>query len=253
MHTLINTPFALQLIILLLPAMAAFLAGLHFTRRRFDEHRRAALNEVAGVNFAVLGGIYGVVLAFVMVGTWERFQEARYVTESEAHSVADLSRYTVAVGLVDTANDCRTYLELVINEEWKTMDYSRFSVNAQALLQKIRLAVLAFRPSDGREQAILEAMISELTQMSDARLDRLSMIPDAMPMPMWFFLIPIGSVVVIYSYLFGLENGAAHMFMTGALALAIFFSLIITFNLQFPFSGTLKVNADAYERALGGM
>ncbi len=250
MSILIGIPFFFQLILLLLPVTLASLAGLRFVRRKVDHKTRFALNEVAGANFAVLGGIYGVVLAFVLVGTWDRFQEAKDITEVEANSVADLSRLALSLGMTQTSQDCRQYMETVIHEEWKAMDSFTYSQSAQGLLHKIRVVVFTRQPTNEREQALFPAMLTELNQVSDARLDRLSRMSDAMPVAMWLFILPVGGIVVAYSYLFGLENGKAHMFITGTLAFAIAYSLLIILNLQHPFSGAMKVTPEAYENAL---
>jgi cytochrome bd-type quinol oxidase subunit 2 len=250
MHLLLNVPFVLQLLLVVGLAVALSLSGLDKFRKRVDHHKRAALNEVAGVNFAVFGGLFGVVLAFVLVGTWERFQDARSVTEREANSAADLGRLALAVGLPAISHDCRDYLETVSKVEWKMMDHFAFSAHAQLALDDIQRAVFAFQPSNDREQSLFDAMLIELSQIADARRERLARIPDSMPIVMWLFLIPVGCIVIVYSYLFGLEDRRAHMFMTGALALTVAYSLLIIFNLQFPFSGALKVHPDAFRKAL---
>ncbi len=165
-------------------------------------------------------------------------------------SVADAQSLATAMGMQKVSENCKVYLEIVINEEWELMDHLTHSRKAEAVLDSIQLQVFSFKPSNLQEQSLFSAILAELNNVTDARLNRISRITDTMPWQMWFFLIPMGFLVVCYSYLFGIESGRAHMFMTAALALSIAYSLVITFNLQYPFSGALKVKPEAYEMVL---
>ena len=49
-------------------------------------------NDVAGFVFAILGSIYGVLLAFVVIVVWEQFNEANQHAENEGSSAIVLFR-----------------------------------------------------------------------------------------------------------------------------------------------------------------
>jgi len=66
-------------------------------RRRVPLDILKEQHEVAGISYAVIGGFYGVLLAFVLVASWERFERARANTDAEANAVGDL--YRQAAGL----------------------------------------------------------------------------------------------------------------------------------------------------------
>lgn len=54
--------------------------------------RLAASNAVAGYNFATLGILYAVTLAFAVIVVWERFRDARSAVMQEAGAVTVLHR-----------------------------------------------------------------------------------------------------------------------------------------------------------------
>jgi hypothetical protein len=61
-------------------------------------------HEVAGFTFGVLGAFYGLLLAFVIVAGWERFDRANANVEEEG--VALLSLYRLSKGFsAPTASD----------------------------------------------------------------------------------------------------------------------------------------------------
>ncbi|MGD9763859.1 MAG: hypothetical protein AB7V27_09120, partial [Candidatus Binatia bacterium] len=67
--------------------------GVVLVRRRVPLEQLMEHHEVAGVCFAVVGGLYGIILAFVLVSSWERYESARAQTEFEASAAADLYRH----------------------------------------------------------------------------------------------------------------------------------------------------------------
>jgi hypothetical protein len=75
---------------------------------------------VAAACFAVIGGLYGIVLAFVLVSSWERFEQARSRAEAEADALSDLYRHGAAPSA--PTNDVLrgltiTYARSVVDEE----------------------------------------------------------------------------------------------------------------------------------------
>src|SRR5258705_5147623 len=76
--------------------VAAAVVGLILVRRWVPLEQLVEHHEVAGVCFAVVGGLYGIILAFVLVSSWERYETARSQTEVEASPAADLYRHAEA-------------------------------------------------------------------------------------------------------------------------------------------------------------
>ena len=58
--------------------------GLCLVRRLVPLDRLQKNHEVAGVTFGVLGAFYGLVLAFVIVAAWERFNQANANAHDES-------------------------------------------------------------------------------------------------------------------------------------------------------------------------
>src|SRR6266568_4584651 len=73
-------------------SIAVALAGLYLVRRHYPHPVRQANNEVAGFFIAVLGVMYAVLLAFVIVVVWEQYDQARTISEQEGNALASLYR-----------------------------------------------------------------------------------------------------------------------------------------------------------------
>src|SRR5215212_3566225 len=77
---------------LLIVAVAMLIAvgGLVLVQRLVSTERRRQHNDVAGFIYAVLGVAYAVLLALVVIATWEEFGRARLTVEEEANALAEI-------------------------------------------------------------------------------------------------------------------------------------------------------------------
>src|SRR3954464_15577970 len=73
------------------------LLGVLMVRRTVALDVQMEQNEVAGFFIAVLGAVYGVLLAFAVILVWEQYADAKVTAENEANSVGDV--YNIAIGL----------------------------------------------------------------------------------------------------------------------------------------------------------
>src|ERR671916_707093 len=64
--------------------------GLALVQRLVPNAARQKHNDVAGFIYAVLGVIYAVLLALVVIAVWEDFGRARETVESEANATAEI-------------------------------------------------------------------------------------------------------------------------------------------------------------------
>lgn len=208
-------------------------------------------HDVAAACFAVIGGLYGIVLAFVLVSSWERFEEAREHAEVEADALADLFRHsgalpapsdTVLRGLV------LDYRRAVIDDEWETMSAGRPSTRAAGLFDQIWVALLATPQGDGKQLVVFQNTLGKMDDFSDARRDRLLYARVGLPAVVWVFLIASGVLTIAFSYFFGVRQLASQMLMTAALAATIGAALVLIAEMQTPFSGSVRVAPFGFEQ-----
>src|SRR5882762_728275 len=66
------------------------IAGLFTIRRLVAWETLRENHEVAGFTFGVVGAFYGVVLAFVIVAAWQRYETANEEAQHEALALANI-------------------------------------------------------------------------------------------------------------------------------------------------------------------
>src|SRR5215217_2538114 len=103
----------------------AALAGLELVQRLVPSQTRQQQNEVAGFLYAVVGVVYAVLLALLVIAVWELYEKALETVESEADTVADIA--WLASRLPETERyqlqeDARSYAQEVVDQEWPLME-----------------------------------------------------------------------------------------------------------------------------------
>src|SRR5271166_6022085 len=129
MNFLLYFGSAAQVIFVIVVFGGGSVAGLCLVRWLVPLDRLQKNHEVAGVTFGVLGAFYGLVLAFVIVAAWERFNQANSNSHDEATALESL--YKLGTGFSEpmrTQLDSAVldYTNRVIEEEWPQMAVMSF-------------------------------------------------------------------------------------------------------------------------------
>lgn len=218
------------------------LAGLMVVRRRVPLERLQEQHDVASACFAVLGSLYGIVLAFVLVSSWERFEAARQDVQREVDALSDVYRHAQALPeptRTDLERLIVEYAHSVIDSEWASMAAGERSPETQRIFGAMWTTLLATPASD--QVSVFQNTLSRMDDFSDARRGRLRYLRGGMPGVVWFFLVAAGVITVAFSYFFGLRSLIPHMLMTAALAGTMAFTLLLIAELQRPFGGNVSL------------
>src|SRR3712207_5647115 len=78
-------------VLVVIGACLAAVAGLEVVQRLVPAEKRQEHNDVAGFLYAVVGVVYAVLLALLVIAVWEQYEGARETVESEANSVAEIA------------------------------------------------------------------------------------------------------------------------------------------------------------------
>lgn len=231
-------------------------AGLLIVRRRVPLTLLEQHHEVAGICFAVVGGLYGIILAFVMVSSWERYETARQDTETEASAAADLYRHSAGFNepaRTRIGSAVLTYVESVVNDEFPAIVEGESSPTTQERYFAVWDALLAMHPEESWEVALYQSSLDRLDDLADGRRNRMFYLESGLPGMIWVFLGVFGFVTVVFTWMFGMPRLLPQVFITVVLAGTIAWTLIVVRETQTPFSGELRVGDRAFRVALAFM
>ena len=234
-------------------AVLLAVGGFVWVQRQVHVSVREAQNDIAGFVYAVLGVQYAVVLAFVVVVVWQEFDAARLVVEGEAGALADL--YLLARNFPEPQRThiqdaARAYARVVVNEEWPLLANGQESRRAGDLLQEIRGSIHSLEPNTPKEQVLYDHGLIRSRDLMDNRRLRMHYSRQGIPSALWFVLVPGGVIVITFTYFFGLRNTRAHALMIALLTMVITGTIFLSRALDFPFTGDVRIEPDAFKEAL---
>ena len=233
--------------------MAVSIAGLVLVRRLTSLSVRQEHNDVAGFIYAVVGISYAVLLAFLVIAVWERFEAARDAADQEGNELAGI--YWLANTFPDSKRRqvqelARSYAQVVIDEEWPMMADAQASPRAGTLMDQLRESIQSSEVNTPAEQVLYDQGLTRVHQLAGARRLRLLDANTYVPTILWVILISGGVITVCFTYLFGLEKTWPHVLMVGALAVIVASALFTIYTLEYPFAGEARVTPDALEEDL---
>jgi hypothetical protein len=244
-----NETVAIAFIVLI--AVLLSLVGLAVVRRLVPSTQLAQHTDVAGYVYAVIGVIYAVVLALVVIAAWEEYRDAHAVAGDEANAVLNLARLAQIWSEEDrlqVENALSAYAEHVVDVEWPAMAAGEFDESLQTVLihnlwQSVNRAGLRA----GNRDPAYAAALQQLDALDEARRSRVLLGEDRLPQAMTVTLI-VGAIVTVgFSYLFAVDDGWLHALMTASLATLVALLLLLNYQLETPFAGVSAIEPTAME------
>ena len=247
-----NETVAIAFIVVL--AVLVSLAGLAVVRRLAPIDQLAQHTDVAGYVYAVIGVIYAVVLALVVIAAWEEYRDARAAVADEASAVLNLARAANGWPAEDRAaveSALVAYARQVVDVEWPAMARGDFGPASDSVtVNQLWQAMNDADASAAAESASYEVALLQLDDLGEARRNRLLFGQEGLPMSMAVILI-IGAVVTVgFAYLFAVDNGRLHALMIASLAVLIALLLLLQVQLGMPFQGVSGIEPTAMELVL---
>jgi len=226
--------------------MVGLSCGAHVVVRRIAPHEVLKRhNDVAGFVSSLVGVIYAVLLAFVVIVVWQEFDNATTVAQQEASAVGDL--YHLAYGFPaplqsKLQHHLANYINLMIDDEWPLMQYGLSSAKTERMGHLILHDVMDLKPQTPAQSAVYSTALQMVQTFFDARRQRLSENVTSVPHILWFTLV-LGAIFTIgFTFFFGMENGHLQLAMTGIIAAMIAMMFVLIIELDFPFRGATRIS-----------
>jgi hypothetical protein len=243
-----------RLTLLVIGASAITMLGLLPFRAAMPLDELRAASDGLGNYLQTLGGIYAVLLAFVVTTVWSQFDQARGHVDREAAALIDLHR--TASGLPPSTRDLiqrglRGYVEAVLVDEWPAMarrDEATITRVGERLDQ-VWLAIHRCQPVNDCQNTIYGEVLSRFNDLTDVRTNRLTASRQRIPLPMRILLFAGAVILVASTYMMVFDPLWIHMTVVGAMSGAVAHILFLIVDLDDPFGGRYVMGKAPYERA----
>ncbi|MGO8673430.1 MAG: hypothetical protein ACLQVD_18975 [Capsulimonadaceae bacterium] len=233
-------------------SVAVSCGGLALARRFVPAEKLRPHHDVAGFLIGIIGVLYTVLLAFVVIVAWEQFESAEEHASQEAASM--LAVYRVARILppderLKLREELRNYELSVVSDEWPCLASGQMSRKTQTAADQVWETVLSRTPNTPMQMILLPHLVSRLNDMSIDRNTRLLDSRNGVPKLMWLVLVCGGLATIVFTYFFDIENRASQMAMTMIISGLIGLVLFLISAIDQPYTGEFKVYPDAMNSA----
>jgi hypothetical protein len=228
---------------LIVLALRPLVRRLVTDRREWDR----TLGHVIGT----FGMFFGILLALVAVSVYENYAATRDATVEEAGHIGAFYRATTALP-DDVGEPIRElvddYLVAVIEEDFPMQ---RDGVLPDASLDEVDAiedVLHGFEAETLSEQAEYKQALESFDVFIDSRRERIDATALALPTLIWVVIWVGAAVNAVLVGFISVEGKRLHLLMAGLLALFIGLVIFVTADMDFPYAGTVAVDAGAYER-----
>ena len=224
--------------------------GMLFVRQKIGHAELAKHNDVAGFIHAIIGTIYAVLLAFVVVVEWEIYRDTESKVEVEVGAMASIFRDSRVFSDLKKRTliqqELMAYATTVIEEEWPLLAKEQSSEKALGQIHQIFNYVADLKPKNDYEKLWYQELITKVNKFSDARNERILCCTQGIPAFMWWIMILGGIITISFSFLFGTVNKIPYALMVASLSCIITLLLLLIYALDHPLKGIIFVKPDAF-------
>lgn len=240
-------------IIMIILAVGLSIVGLKVVWRFVPRQILKTHNDLTAAMFGAIALAYTVLLAFVVVVSWQNFDKAKEHTELEANRLTDLYRDSGAFaepakGEIHTL--IKDYVRIVINEEWELLARGEESANAGAALRKIWEFYITFEPKTEKEKIFFSESVAKLNELREARRFRIVESREGIHPVLWFILVIGAITIVVLTFFLGSEEYFVHVAMTSTLAIVITLILLTILSFEFPFTGSVRIGPETFQQII---
>lgn len=217
--------------------------------------RKLSTNSTTAI-YAALYVMFGVSLALSLFLAWSEFADAQSATETEAGNVRSI--YRLAGQLREPEGGqiqelVESYARVVVEEEWPLIgrgSESQPSPQAETLIKDLEESIVGFEPSTSGEQSLHTHLLTSVDDLRDDRQVRLFESNRSLPSIVWVVLIIGGILNIAFTFLLAVEPPWFHRLTTAALTVLAVLVLFTIYNLEYPFTGDVRVEPDAFKLVL---
>ncbi|WP_102417863.1 DUF4239 domain-containing protein [Mycobacterium sp. 4858] len=201
---------------------------------------------------AVVALVYGALVGFTVVVSWQQFSSAEVIVANEASALTTMYRQTVAMQEPERTQIqrlLRTYATALENADPNKQASDGSSDNARTAITKM-YRIIGNQPPNVASSHINAEFLSQLTVLASDRTQRIIDTKPRIPPLLWGGLVFGAVVLVALTGFLRLGSTFGHAMVSGAIAVLLGLLLCIIFSLDHPMSTEQKLTSAPFQHAL---
>ncbi len=223
---------------------------LFLVTRTYDAPRRKESNDFTGAVVAVIGTTYAVILAFMLSGVWNMFQQAQTNEEQEANALVNVWRIASQLqvpGVEQARAECLTYADIAVRKEWPAMLMGKpIPIDNTEIINQLWKFAGAVQENSGKDSIAAYQMMEELRLLTEYRRIRIMQAREELPAILWAVLIIGGIITVSAACFFGVPSFHFHVLQVAVLSFLISLVLVAIADIDRPYQGAVTVQPEGF-------
>ncbi len=215
---------------------------------------RKESNDFTGAVVAVIGTTYAVILAFMLSGVWNMFQQAQANEEQEANALTNVWRIAGQLQ-PPTSTDmralCLKYAHDAVDREWPALAADKpVPPETSETVNQLWAVAGQSQAHPGNDSIAVYQMMEELRMLTQYRRIRMMQAREELPGILWAVLIAGGTITVSASCFFGVPNFRFHVLQVVVLSFLIALVLVAIDDIDRPYQGVVAVQPEGFSFSL---
>jgi hypothetical protein len=241
-------PLWLLLVCVIVIAIAVAMGCVWLGNRILPAAHGKENNPAIASFLTVVGFVYGALLGFTVVTTWEHFSSTQVVVSGEASALTTMYRQTVAMPEPERSEIqqlLRKYASAVAGPEWN----KQRNEGARAAITRM-YRIVGSQPPNVASKPITLQFLNQLSSLASDRNERIIGTKPRIPGLLWAGLIFGAVVLVALTGFLRLGSTIGHFVVSSAIAVLLGLLLSIVFALDNSFSTDQRITSGPFQHAL---
>ncbi len=241
-------------VLIITACVVAALTFLWIVTRTSAAPSRKESNDFTGAVVAVIGTTYAVILAFMLSGVWNMFQQAQANEEQEANSLTNIWRIAGEIKEPTSAQMralCLKYAHHAVSQEWPALAAGQSVPPDTSDTVNLMWKVAGQTQEHAGSDAIaVYQLMEELRMLTEYRRTRMMQAREGLPGILWAVLIAGGIITVAASCFFGVPSFRFHVLQVVVLSFLIALVLVAIDDIDRPYTGVVSVQPEGFSFSL---
>jgi hypothetical protein len=237
------------LVVTVIVSAAVAVAGFYAVMRFLPGLCQGANNELVRICSGLTSGLYGLLLAFVVVTAWQNHTNAATQVEDEISALSNVMRDAGGLPAAVRAPvraDALRYARLVVDREYATLADGDPDLVSRETYERIWARLYGYEPRTNAQSTFFGSVVDRMNEVGRARRLRIYSSRPAVPELLWGVMIVGGVLSVFLLYLYGGGRAGTQAVMLGVVAGFIGFVVFLIYALDEPFAGELRLSTQPY-------
>jgi hypothetical protein len=224
-------------------------AGFYAVQRFFPSICDESNNELVRICSSLTSGLYGLLLAFVVVTAWQNYSNASTHIEDEISGLSNVMRNSGGLPdevRVPVREDTLRYAQLVVDREWASLEHGDPDLASREMYERIWDRLYRYEPRTDAQGTFFGGVVDRMNDVGRARRLRIYSSRSDVPSLLWWLIVVGGALTVFLLYLYRAGKVRTQAIMIGVVAGFIGFVVFLIFTLDNPFARDLKLSTEPF-------